>query len=132
MLKVALIAAAVAAASMADGGDVDTAARVPRVAPPACHSMQSLEADCALRILDANGDGSISASELAGLAWGTSTPNADWPSLPPQHSSLDFKDAATNPEPAMPATLDHRGPPTILSALLALGALVMLLRKRPT
>ena len=132
MLKVALIAAAMTAASMADGGNVDAAARTPHVAPPACHSMQALEADCALRILDANGDGSISASELAGLAAPPSSPTFDWTPLSPQAGGLDFKDAATNPDLAMPATLDHNGPPTILSALLALGALVMLLRKRPT
>ena len=133
MLKVALIAAAVAAASMAEGGAVEPAAPLPHVvAPPACHALQTVEADCALRILDANGDGTVSAAELAAFATPAPAVPADWSALPPQRSGLDFKDAATNPDPAIPAALDHTGPPTILSALLALGALVMLLRKRPT
>ena len=126
MFKVALIAAAMTAASVAQAGDAG--AHAPGAAVPACHAVQSLEMDCAVRILDANGDGTVSAAELA--AFSAPASSADWAPLPPQRSGLDFKDAATNPDPAMPAPLD-RGPPTILSALLALGAMVLLLRRRP-
>ncbi len=125
MLKVALIAATVTAASMAQGGKVDAAARTPHAPPAACHPGQALDPDCALRGLD----DPASAAEPPAFALPASSP--DWAPLPPAHGGLDFKDAAANPQPA-PAALDGPGPPTILSALLALGALVLLLRKRPT
>ena len=125
MLKVALVAAAVTAASMAHGGDVDAAARTPRTPPAACHPGQALEPVCALRGVN----DTASAAEPPVFALPASSP--DWAPLPPAHGGLDFKDAAANPQPA-PAALEGPGPPTILSALLALGALVLLLRKRPT
>jgi hypothetical protein len=133
MLKIALLtSAAVIAASMAmaTNVDLDTGASPAGEAP--CHSVQSLDVACTMRIVDANGDGAISGAELAGFA--APAPSlADWTLLHPLHGTgLDFKDAATEPAAMLPATLDSDSPHRLIPALFALGALVILLRRRPT
>ncbi len=56
----------------------------------------------------------------------------DWPPLhPAPHAGLAFRDAAAEPAPAMAAMPDAGRQHGLLPALFALGALVVLLRKRP-
>jgi hypothetical protein len=131
MFKVALLAATVlvvASASMATNIDLE-----PGVSPTAeapCHVVQSLDLGCALRIVDANNDGTISAAELASFA--SPAPVVDWTPLhPPRSTGLDFKDAAADPVSVLPATLESDTSRRVVPALFALGALVILLRKRP-
>ena len=133
MLKVALLAAAVvvaASTAMATNTDLDT-----RAAPAgdvSCRPAQSLDLACTLRIIDANGDGAISAAELASLA-APAPLIGDWLSLHPPHGSvLDFKDAAIEPATVLPATLESANSHRLIPALFALGGLVLLLRRRPT
>lgn len=125
MLRVALIAAAVAVA-------VSTAA-VERALPEAaagCPPDPSSSMACGLRT--AEPDGAVSAAELADLGV-PAAPVFDWT---PRHPSLDpdpdFKDAAAEPGSVLPASLDREHPQPVIPALLALGALVLLLRRRPT
>ena len=131
MLKVALFAAAVVvAASTAMATNlVLEPGRSPAGELP-CHSAQLPDLACTTRVVDANGDDATSAAELAGFA---APPVADWmPLHPPHGTGLDFKDAATEPAAVLPATLDRNGSRRLIPALLALGALVVLLRRRPT
>ena len=131
MLKVALLAAAaVVAASTAMATNTALEPGTPVAGDVPCHSAQSPDLACTARVVDANGDGAISAAELAGFA---APPVADWtPLRPPHGTGLDFKDAATEPAAVLPATLDRNGSRRLIPALLALGALVVLLRRRPT
>ena len=102
MLKVAFIAAALAVASTAHALDAEPVAPAASVAEPTA-------------IVSAPPTG------------------ADWaPLAPPRGTGLDFKDAAADPVsiPAAATGADPRH--RALPALLALGALVVLLRKRPT
>ena len=135
MLKVALLAATLlmagSTATAADGVAEPVAA--PTLAPAneaPCHPPQSFDLACAKRPIDAVGDGAISATELANFA----VPAADWAPLRPTHGTgLDFKDAALEPGSVLHAQTEHDGPQRLLiSTLLALAALVILLRKRPT
>ena len=129
MLKVALFATTLlAAASMAT-------AEGPVVAPAAaasCHPGQSLELSCAMRAVDADGNGAVSTAELANLA----APVVSMPDWTPLHAAtgtgLDFKDAATEPGSVLPASLDRERSQPLIPALISLGALVILLRRRPT
>lgn len=132
MLKVALLAAAVAVASMAMATNIKLETGVAPASDVPCHSVQSLDLACTMRIIDANGDGTISAAELASFA--APAPSViDWTTLHPSHSTgLDFTDAAAEPTPILPATLDSDSPHRLVPALFALGALVVLLRRRPT
>ena len=131
MFKVALLAAAVvvaASTAMATNIDPDTGASPTGDGP--CHAVQSLDLACTMRVIDANGDGAISAAELASFA--APTPLVDWTPLHPPHGAgLDFKDAATEPAALLPATLENDSPHRLIPALFALGALVILLRRRP-
>ena len=131
MLKVALLAAAVVvAASTAMATNIAREPGTPPAGDVPCHSAQSPDLACTVRVIDANGDGAISAAELAGFA---APPVADWmPLHPPHGTGLDFKDAATEPAPMLPTTLDRDGSRRLVPALLALGAMVVLLRRRPT
>ena len=136
MLKVALLAATVlvaASAAMAVNIDVEPGAAPAAEAP--CRSVQSLDLACTVRVVDANGDGSISVAELASFAAPSapSGPVVDWAPLhPPRSTGLDFKDAATDPGSVFPATLEGDSSKRLIPALFALGALVILLRRRPT
>jgi hypothetical protein len=104
MLMVAIIAAALVAAPAAHAADADPATLV----------------------------ASATATAVGGPA---STPGsaADWTPLPPSRGAgLDFKDAATEPVSALLTDTSGDARHRVLPALLALGALVVLLRKRPT
>jgi hypothetical protein len=113
---------------MATNIDVESGAS-PAIEAP-CHVVQSLDLGCALRIVDANNDGTISAAELASLA--SPAPVVEWTPLhPPRSTGLDFKDAAADPVSVLPVTLERETSHRLIPALFALGALVILLRKRP-
>ncbi len=133
MRKVALLAATVLVAvstAMATNIDLETGAAPVADAP--CHPMQSLDLACTIRVVDANGDGSISAAELASFAT-PAVPVVDWtPLRPPRSTGLDFKDAATESGSVLAATLEGDSSHRLIPALFALGALVILLRRRPT
>jgi len=102
MLKVALIAAAFAAAPTAHAANADPATLT------------------------------ASATEPGGLA-NTPANAADWTPLPaPRGAGLDFKDAATEPASTLPPEAGGSARERLIPALLALGGLVVLLRKRPT
>jgi hypothetical protein len=129
MLKVALSAAAVAvAASTAMATNIDLGIGAAPAGDATCHPIQSLDLVCATRAVDADGDGTVSATELASFA--APAPSvADWK---PHAAGLAFKDAATEPAAMLPATLDSGNSRRLIPALFALGALVILLRSRPT
>jgi hypothetical protein len=102
MFRVALIAAALSAAPTAHAANADPAMLA------------------------------ASAPEPVGIA-GTPASAADWTPLPPPRGAgLDFKDAATEPAPALPPETSGNARDRLIPALLALGALVVVLRKRPT
>jgi hypothetical protein len=131
MIKVALLAATVlVAASTAMATNLAFESGAPPLSEASCHLVQSLDLGCALRIVDTNNDGTISTAELASFAAGA--PVIDWTPLhPPRSTGLDFKDAAIEPGSVLPATLDRDTSHRLIPALFALGALVVLLRKRP-
>jgi hypothetical protein len=131
MIKVALLAATVlVAASTAMATNIALESGAPPAGEAPCHLVQSLDLGCALRIVDTNNDGTISAAELANFA--SAAPAIDWTSLhPPSSTGLDFKDAAIEPGTVLPVTLEHDTSHPLIPALFALGALVVLLRKRP-
>ena len=129
MLKVAMLATAVfAAVSM---GAIESAASTKSAGPTAesrCQPGQPLALACDLRAIDADGNGTISAAELAEFAVPAAT------STPPQpvlENGLAFQDAAIEPASVLPASLAPEKPQPLIPALFALGALVVLLRKRP-
>ena len=132
MLKVALLTAAgLVAASMAMATNIELETGAAPAGDVPCRPAQSLELACTMRVIDANGDGTVSAAELASFA--APAPSAiDWTPLHPPHGTgLDFNDAATEPAAMLPATLDSDSPHRLIPALFALGALVILLRRRP-
>jgi len=133
MLKVALLSTAVLlAASTAAVEMAFPEAAAASASPAPCRAAPSPLRGCALRPLDADGDGTISAAELANFA---SPPgwDADWASVRPEpDAGLDFTSAATEPRSVLLASLDRERPQPLLPALFALGALVILLRRRPT
>jgi hypothetical protein len=129
MLKVAFLAAAMAA-STAMATNIGLEPGAASASDVSCHPVQSMDLACTVRIVDANGGGTISAAELASFA---APPVADWTPLHPPHGiGLDFNDAATEPVALLPATLEQDGSRRLAPALLALGALMVLLRRRPT
>ena len=128
MLKAGLLATALFVA--VSTAAVERAVSEPVASPDAVAPCQP--AACAARAADTDGDGTISAAELANLAV-PPAPAADWPALrPAQATGLDFKDAALEPGSVLPASLDNERSKPLIPALFALGALVILLRKRPT
>ena len=137
MLKIALPASAwllaVSAAASANGATDPVA--TPMAESP-CHPGQPLDLGCAMRAVDADGDGSISAIELANLAVpvAPAAPVVDWTPLHSTHGTgLDFKDAAIEPGSVLHASPESDNPQRlIIPTVLALAALVVLLRKRPT
>ena len=123
MFKIALLASAVLmAGSTAAIGSVDATAAAVAPIERACRPGQAPDAAC-LRAIDTDGDGKISATELANLA-------APAPLAAPD-AGLAFQDAAAEPGPVLPASLDHARPQPLVPALFALGGLVILLRRRP-
>ena len=133
MLKVGLFAMTLLAAASMATAEIPVAE--PVVAPAAaasCHPEQSLDLACAMRAVDADAAGAISVSELANLA-APVAPTADrTPSHAAQGSDLDFKDAATAPDSVLPSSLDRERSQPLIPALFSLGALMILLRRRPT
>jgi len=111
MLKVAFIAAALAVGFSAHASDGDSSS-------PAVSTVAAEPA--------------ASAAEST-AAVGVAPVGADWgATLPPRGAGLDFKEAATDSVSMLAAggVADPRH--HALPALLALGGLVVLLRKRPT
>ncbi len=132
MLKVALLATVLlatvstAAVEAAAGFAATPAASTPCVPGP------SSALTCVTRAVDANGDGAISAAELANLA-APAVPTGDLTSLhPAPEAGLAFREAATEPASVLPASLDHETSHPLIPAVFALGALVILLRRRPS
>ena len=133
MLKVALLAAALAAAaSTPTSTSVVLDPGPPIAAETSCQPSRSLELACALRIADAGSEPTLSPAELAGVDV-QPAPAPDWtPLRPPPAAGLDFKEAAVEPMHALTLTLPQDGSSRkLLPALLALGAMVVLLRSRP-
>ena len=132
MLKVALLATGllVAASTGAVEGAASDLAAAPAPAAP-CVPGASPVLGCTLRASDVNGDSTTSAAELGNLAV-PAAPGVDWPSLhPAPEAGLNFKDAATEPVSVLPASLDRESSHPLVPAVFALGALVILLRRRP-
>jgi hypothetical protein len=130
MIKVALLAAAMAAAASTPTATSPAFDPVPAAASDAaCPSGQSPDLACSLRIADANGDGSPSPAEPFALA---APPASSADPTPPHGTGLDFKDAVNDSGPILPATPDRDRSQPLIPALFALGGLVLLLRRRPT
>lgn len=129
MLKVALLAAAVALSTSATTATNTAVDPVTSPAAPAelpCHPDPALELACALHAVTP--DTAATPADLGGVA---PTPPATWPTLQPG-GDLAFKDAATDPGSVLLAGVDCRHPQRLLPALLAIAAMVVLLRRRPT
>ena len=132
MMKVALLAAAAAlAASAATAADpvADPVSTPTTPADTPCRPGQPLELACALHVADAGSDAGAAPAALASLAPPVTT-TFDWAPRPPA-DKLAFKDAATDAGSVLPASLDRDRSHRLAPALLALGALVILLRRRP-
>ena len=128
MLKAGLLATAlfVAESTAAVEGAIPAPAATPDAAAP-CQP-----AGCAARAADIEGDGAIAPTEIANLAV-PPAPVADGSAWrPAQRTGLDFKDAAIEPGSVLPASIDSERSKPLVPALFALGALVILLRRRPT
>lgn len=129
MLKVALLAAAVAlstTAATATNAAVDPVTSPAAPAELPCHPDPALELACALHAVAP--DAATAPADLGGVA--PASP-ATWPTLKPG-GELAFKDAATDPGSVLLAGVDCRQPQRLLPALLAIAAMVVLLRRRPT
>ncbi len=122
MLKRALLAVAMVAASTTMATTVAPGSATPN--DTTCRSSAWPDAGCALRIADPNGESVLAPADPATLP----------PSLeltPSRDTGLDFKDAANDSVSVLHASLDLDPPHPLVPALLSLGALVVLLRKRP-
>lgn len=96
-------------------------------ADAACHLGQAADPACVPRAV---GDAAAPApDELVAPAPAPSL--FDAVSLHPPGNGLNFQEAAADTGSVLPATVDRDQPPRLASALLALGALVVLLRRRP-
>ena len=130
MLKVAMLATAVLAA--ASTAAIESVASTPAAAPTtelACRSGQAFDLACNMRAIDADGNGTISAAELANFALPAAV-SMSLQSTP--DTGLAFQDAAIEAASVLPVSLAPEKPQPLIPALFALGALVVLLRKRPT
>ena len=132
MFKIALFAASLLAAAAMGAVMAETVVSQPGVAATAaCLPGQPPELACALPPPEGPGAGATSADEFANLAV-AGAPVADWTLLRAvPGAGVDFADAAADPGSVLPAPLDRDHPQPLLPALFALGALVVLLRKRP-
>ena len=130
MIKVALLAAAMAAAASTPTATSPAFDPGPAAASDAaCRPGQFLGLACSLRVADANGDGTVSPAELFALA-APASPSAD--ETPLRGTGLDFKDAANDSGSILPVTPDRDRSQPLIPALFALGGLILLLRRRPT
>jgi len=129
MLKIALLATAVVLATTAATATdtaVDSATTPTAPADPPCRPGPTLELACALRAVDA---GAAPAADLASVA---APPAAvDWAPRP-STEDLAFKDAAADTGSMLLADTDRHPSQHWAPALLAIAALVVLLRRRPT
>ena len=137
MLKVALTASTLLlSALLATAADGAAEALPVSAADAPCHPGQPFDLACAMHAVDADGDRTLSAIELANLVvpLAPAAPIIDWTPLPAAHGTgLDFKDAAIEPGSILPVSMEPDSPRRLLvPTLLALAALVVLLRKRPT
>ena len=131
MLKVALLAATVALAASAATAttaavDSATTPTIPAEAP--CRPGPAPELGCPLHPAEPG----TAPADLAGLA-GLATPEVAPVDVSPLHPARDlaFKDAATEASSVLPASVDRDRSQRLAPALLALGALIVLLRRRP-
>jgi hypothetical protein len=132
MFKVAMLATAllVAVSTAAVEGGAFEPVGTPTTAP-ACHPGPAAALACATRGADADGDGVISAAELANFT--APAPLADATSLHSgQGAGLDFKEAAIESAGTLRSSLDREHPQPLIPALVSIGALMILLRRRPT
>ena len=128
MFKIALLASAMlVAASTAAIGSVDTPAAPVAANEQPCHPGQPLDTACALRTPEIEANGTVSAAELANLAAPANVPPL--PAAP--DSGPAFQDIASEAASVLPAPLEHSSPKPLVPALFALGAMIVLLRKRP-
>jgi len=131
MLKIALLATTLVSLSLAAAGETLPAPNQAPQSALSCRAAPWADRACLPASLDADGEGAFSAAELANFAsppgletdWTASTPEPD--------AGLDFKSAATEPRTVLLASLDRKPPQSLMPALFALGALVILLRRRP-
>jgi len=130
MLRFALLAAGTVLAvstGTATGDDAaathDAALAAPTQA--SCPSGQVADPACALRLDASDGEATASPSAPSGFAGSA----FDWLPLRPPGAGLDLReDTGAMP----PAAGEGNGSHRLLPALLALGGLVILLRRRPT
>jgi hypothetical protein len=126
MLKVALLAAAaalVAPAATATDAAVDSATTPTIPAESPCRPGPAPELGCPLHPAD------VAPADLAGLAVPDNAPIDT--SLPRPAGDIAFKDATADTASVLPASVDRDRSQRLAPALLALGALVILLRRRP-
>lgn len=127
MLKIALLAAAVAlatTAATATNTAIDSATTPTAPADPPCRPGPTLELACGLRAGDAD---AAPAPDLASVA---APPAAiDW--APRPADDVAFKDAAADTGSLLLAGVDRRPSQHWAPALLAIAAMVVLLRRRP-
>lgn len=137
MLKVALLASVVLVAASTAAVEMVSPEPAPSVAGAApCHPESSPTLSCISRSIDADGDGdgdgTPATAELAKLIL-PAAPIADWTlNHSAQDLGLDFKDAAADPGSVLSKSVDRGHPQQAIPALFALGALLVLLRRRPT
>jgi len=128
MLKVALLAAAMAlaaTAATATNAAVDSATTPTAPADPPCRPGPTLELACALRAAAADAP---PAADLASVA---APPAAvDW--APPPADDIAFKDAAADTGSVLLAGVERGRTQHWAPALLAIAAMVVVLRRRPT
>ena len=122
MLNVALLTAGVALATTV-AADSPIAPAAPATA--ACHASPAPVVACPPHAIE-----SAVPGDLASLG-ASASPSDNWAPVPAD-DGLAFKDAATDTASMLTAGADHTRPQRVLPALLALGALVILLRRRPS
>ncbi|MEP6504632.1 MAG: hypothetical protein ABJD97_14935 [Betaproteobacteria bacterium] len=128
--KVALLAAALLAGmTMTQAATADLGVGAPQAADAACRMVSTLDMGCALRIVDAGSDGVLPLVDTA--ATGPAPVVADWADPRTGPAPGDFKDAAIAPASILPATLERDRTQPLIPALMALAAMVILLRRRP-
>ncbi len=128
MLKRALLAVTMVVASTTMATTIDLEPGTASASDTAaCHSAAPADAGCALRIAEPSGESALPSADPATLA--PTSPALE--PAPPRDTGLDFKDAATDSVSVLHASLDLDTSHPLIPALLSLGALVVLLRKRP-
>ena len=127
MLKRTLLAMAMIAASTTMATTVDVDPGATSIADASCRSAASTDVGCALRIAEPGSESVLPPADPVTLA--PTSPTLEV--TPPRDAGLNFKDAATDSVSVLHASLDPDTRHPLVPALLSLGALVVLLRKRP-